>query len=80
MAYTYPRRGIKIKAEDSFLSTLVRRAPEEASATFLEGFPLINDGGYISVAANTVAANTLIGFAARDGRNGARRPPPSRAR
>lgn len=69
MAYTYPRRGIKVKGQDSFLQTLVRRAPEKASATHYVGFPLINASGYVGLSASVTAANTLIGFAARDGRN-----------
>ena len=74
MAYTYPRQRIRVKAEGSYLSYLVREAPEAASAVFPEGAPLAYASGYIAEASTVLDisadTNTVIGFAARDGQNG----------
>lgn len=71
MAVTYPYRGVKVKAEDSFLSAIVREAPEAASQTFPIGAPLIFSSGLVAEEAATVDLDgDVIGFAARAGQNG----------
>lgn len=71
MAYTYPRLGLKVKAEDSYLSQLIRQDLETDSSTFVDGSPVIYTSGLITIAAAAaLAAGSLVGFARRAGQNG----------
>jgi hypothetical protein len=70
LAYTYPRRGPEVKAEDSFLSALIRNDPEGASQTFPAGAPLVWSSGLLIEDASPVALDaTVVGFARRAGQN-----------
>lgn len=71
MAYTYPYRGVRVKAEDSFLSQLIRQELETDSSTFVSGAPVVLTSGLITEGPSPVVATSeIVGFARRAGQNG----------
>ncbi len=70
MADTHSYLGIRVKAEDSYLSQLIRTELETNSSTFNDGAPLVLTSGLITEAASPVLTATIVGFARRDGQNG----------